>query len=69
MERKTGARGLRTVFEKILGDVMYTAPSDYTIEKIIVTEDCVKNGEAPLVKTNENREPVELHSSDLKNAK
>lgn len=68
LERKTGARGLRSVFEKILGDLMFTVPSDYSIEKIIVTEDCVKNNTQPLLRTNKSRKPVLLHSEDLKNA-
>ena len=65
IERKTGARGLRSVFEKILGDVMFTIPSDYTVEKVVVTKDCVVNGAAPLIRTNKNRKPTELHSTDL----
>lgn len=41
LERKTGARGLRSVFESVLKDLMFKAPSDYTIEKVIITEDSV----------------------------
>jgi len=68
LERKTGARGLRSVFEKVLGDLMFTVPSDYTIEKIVVTEDSVKNETKPLIRTNPNRKPVDLTSGNLKNA-
>ena len=68
LERKTGARGLRSVFEKVLGELMFTVPSDYTIEKIVVTEDCVKNGTKPLIRTDKNRKPVELDSKKLKEA-
>ena len=68
LERKTGARGLRSVFEKILGDLMFSVPSDYTIEKIVVTEECVKNGTSPLIRTDKNRKPVELNSKILKDA-
>ena len=66
LERKTGARGLRSVFENILGDLMFSVPSDCTIEKIVVTEDCVKNNTSPLIRTDKNRKPVILHSEDLK---
>ncbi|MDD6673391.1 MAG: ATP-dependent Clp protease ATP-binding subunit ClpX [Eubacteriales bacterium] len=68
LERKTGARGLRSVFENILGDLMFSVPSDCTIEKIVVTEDCVKNNTSPLIRTDKNRKPVILRSEDLKKA-
>lgn len=68
LERKTGARGLRSVFENILGDLMFSVPSDCTIEKIVVTEDCVKNNTSPLIRTDKTRKPVILHSEDLKKA-
>ncbi|MBR1762889.1 MAG: ATP-dependent Clp protease ATP-binding subunit ClpX [Eubacterium sp.] len=55
LERKTGARGLRSVFEKILGEMMFKAPSDYTISEIVVTEECVKNGSTPLIKRDKNK--------------
>ncbi len=44
IERKTGARGLRSIVEATLRDIMFTAPSDPTITKVIITTDCV-NGE------------------------
>lgn len=68
LERKTGARGLRSVFENILGDLMFSVPSDCTIEKIVVTKDCVKNNTSPLIRTDKTRKPVILHSEDLKKA-
>ena len=45
IERKTGARGLRSIIEGILRDVMFESPSDKTIVKAIVTEDTVTGGE------------------------
>lgn len=45
IERKTGARGLRSIIEGILRDVMFESPSDKTIVKAIVTEDTVMGGE------------------------
>ncbi len=44
IERKTGARGLRSIVEATLRDIMFTAPSDPTITKVVITADCV-NGE------------------------
>ena len=68
LERKTGARGLRSVFESILNDLMFDIPSDYTIEKIVVTEDSVVNNTKPLIRTNKKRKPIQLKSDDLKKA-
>ena len=68
LERKTGARGLRTVFESILNDLMFRVPSDYTIEKIIITKECVTGESAPLLRTNKKRKPVELRADELMNA-
>ena len=68
LERNTGARGLRSVFEGILNELMYKIPSDYTVEKILITEECVRNGTQPLIRTNKKRQPTLLHSDDLKNA-
>ncbi len=41
MERETGARGLRTIVEDIMLDVMYEVPSDPDVAKVIITEGCV----------------------------
>ena len=45
----TGARGLRGIMEDILTDLMFEAPSDPTIDKIIITEGVIKNGAAPQI--------------------
>ena len=49
MERKTGARGLRSILEDVLMDVMYRIPSDDTIEQCIITKEAVDKKSAPLV--------------------
>ncbi len=48
LERKTGARGLRSIMENVMMDVMYEIPSDETIEKVILTEGSVQGKEKPL---------------------
>lgn len=60
MERKTGARGLRSVLEEILMPLMYEAPSNYEIEKITITEDMVKNGAEAEIVYNPERKPVKI---------
>jgi len=44
-----GARGLRSVMETIMTEIMFEVPSDPTISQVIVTADCVKNGISPMV--------------------
>ncbi len=45
VERKTGARGLRSIIEKVMMDVMYQVPSDETVEKCIITKGFVDGEE------------------------
>lgn len=60
-ERKTGARGLRSIIENVLTKVMYEVPADYTISKVIITKDCVEKGAFPAVEKDPNRKPVKMH--------
>ena len=46
---KTGARGLRTIIEGLMTDVMYDIPSSKNIEEVIITKDCVEKGAKPRV--------------------
>lgn len=47
--QKTGARGLRSIIEGLLLKPMFNAPSDNTIEKIVVTPECVTEGAEPQI--------------------
>ena len=49
LDRKTGARGLRSIMENTMMDVMYRIPSDDTIEEVIITKGAVKGESKPLV--------------------
>lgn len=44
---KTGARGLRTIIEGLMIDVMYDIPTSKNVEEVIITKDCVENGAKP----------------------
>lgn len=55
IERNTGARGLRSIIEEIMRDIMFEIPSNPKIEKCIITEKTVKEGAAPEVIINENK--------------
>jgi ATP-dependent Clp protease ATP-binding subunit ClpX len=48
IERKTGARGLRSIIESVLQPLMFETPSDNTIKKITITAETVQNGEAKI---------------------
>lgn len=49
IERKTGARGLRTILESVLTDTMYRLPSEQDVAKVVVDETTVADGVAPLL--------------------
>ncbi|HAY73829.1 MAG TPA: ATP-dependent Clp protease ATP-binding subunit ClpX [Ruminococcaceae bacterium] len=55
LEKKTGARGLRSIMENLLMPIMYAVPSDKSIVSVQVTEDCVENSAAPLVEHKKQR--------------
>ena len=48
-ERKTGARGLRSIMEKVMMNVMFEIPSDRTIEKCVITKGAVEGESEPLI--------------------
>lgn len=55
VETKTGARGLRSIVEDVLRDIMFKAPSDPTITKITITLDCVNKEGKPLISRDSSR--------------
>ena len=64
LERKTGARGLRSIMEKSLMDLMYRTPSDNTICKCIITKDAVDGTGEPEVVHGEQPAVCLLYTSD-----
>ena len=50
LKRKTGARGLRSIIERIMLDVMFDAPSRKDVEECVVTKDSVVDGKPPQLK-------------------
>ena len=44
---KTGARGLRTIIESVMTEVMYKIPSEENVEEVIVTKECLTDGATP----------------------
>ncbi len=56
IERKTGARGLRSIIEEIMRDIMFEIPSTPNISKCIITKDTVLNNAKPELVIKENNE-------------
>lgn len=55
IETKTGARGLRSIVENTLREVMFTAPSDPTIKKITITKECIDGKEPTVTREGEKK--------------
>ena len=55
MEKGTGARGLRSAMEELLQPLMYSVPSDPTVERVVVTASCITENAAPQVERNPGR--------------
>lgn len=60
IERKTGARGLRSIIEEIMRDIMFEIPSNPLIEKCIITKATVLNKENPKIIINTSKEIREI---------
>lgn len=56
IERNTGARGLRSIIEDIMRDIMFDIPTNPKIEKCIITKETVENKSGPELIINENKE-------------
>ena len=64
MERNTGARGLRTIMEKILLDTMYDLPSLENVSKVVIDEGVVKGDNKPyLIYENKEVKPLKKAAS------
>ncbi|HCH78360.1 MAG TPA: ATP-dependent Clp protease ATP-binding subunit ClpX, partial [Pseudomonas sp.] len=56
LERKTGARGLRSILEGVLLDTMYEIPSQKEVSKVVIDESVIEGTSQPLM-IYENSEP------------
>ena len=50
LERQIGARGLRAVMESVMMKIMYTIPSDLSVQKVVITADAVAGGEPTILR-------------------
>ncbi len=44
---KTGARGLRTIIENLMTEIMYKIPSEEGVEEVVITKECLTDGKSP----------------------
>ncbi len=54
LDRQIGARGLRAVMEKLMMHIMFEIPSDLSIQKIIITPECVEGAQPQIIRDPEN---------------
>ncbi|MFV0528506.1 MAG: ATP-dependent Clp protease ATP-binding subunit ClpX [Lachnospiraceae bacterium] len=60
LDRKTGARGLRSILEHAMMDLMYDAPSDDTLCKCIITRESIESQSQPLIVRGERESQVPI---------
>jgi ATP-dependent Clp protease ATP-binding subunit ClpX len=59
MQRKSGARGLRSVMENAMLDVMYELPSDEQAAECVISEEVISEGKYPeVIRSDERRKAV-----------
>ena len=61
--RNTGARGLRSIIEKIMQNVMFQVPSMHDVSRCIVTEEVVSSGKQPVLVHGKKAEPAAFHAA------
>ena len=69
IERKTGARGLRSIIEDVMTDIMFDIPSNERIKKVIITENTITSGEKPkieMVPEGEKRPQIKISKNKSK---
>jgi len=67
MERKTGARGLRTILENVLLDIMYDLPSMKNVSKVVLDESVIAGESKPYL-VYKNEEPQVAESPEPRRA-
>ena len=71
IERNTGARGLRSIIEELMRDIMFDIPSNPQIVKCIITKDTALKKDAPklVIDKNKKKEPLKMKQPKIKNNK
>ena len=70
IKRRTGARGLRSIVEELMTEVMFDVPSDETISKVIINEECISEKKNPeVVRLPEGEARPQLKAKKVKKRK
>ncbi len=67
IDRKTGARGLRSIMEETLTKLMFDIPSDETVETVVIGEECVNGGGEPRIERNPLKKHIPLEIAAAEN--
>ena len=64
IDQKTGARGIKSIIEDVLGDIMFDIPSDASVEKVVITDKCITEKASPIIERgNKSKKPARLKDS------
>lgn len=69
MNENTGARGLRSILENTLKDLMFKVPSDVTVEKVIITAETIKDPTNVTIIHNQDRKSVKMETGKTEEKK
>jgi len=69
MERKTGARGLRSILENVLLEVMYEIPSEDSVTKVVIDENVINGTSEPILIYENTDQPKALPEKESLNRK
>ena len=69
IEREAGARGLRSIIEKVMIDTMFTIPSRTDVQEIVITPGVIDNNDPPVLVLKKEREKQKRSNTDAKQEK
>lgn len=65
IDQRTGARGIRSIIEDVLGDIMFDIPSETSIDKVIITDKCITEKAPPVLeRSGKGKKPPRLKAPD-----
>lgn len=64
IKKNTGARGLRSIMEDVLSDVMFETPTEENIEEVVITKECITDGKEPVIIYKDDAAKLEVPKLD-----
>ncbi len=65
LKRKTGARGLRSILEEAMLDIMYEMPSKEGLKEVLITDECIEKGQDPILVFKSEKEKLAEASVEI----